>query len=259
MRRYLHKYFPYKERYEIKDINDVRHQFGLMEHIERFEFASEHVRGKVVIDAACGSGIGTRALLNGGAQSILGFDISEDCIRIARQFCSNPRIKFRVQNILFPISDGCDVFVSLETVEHLPYNKLNFYFGTVVGCLKEDGVFIVSTPNRSAYLPGSSIDHKPANPYHKFEFDYAEFREYLEKYFGEVHIYSQIKMNSCRYLYRTLDILLSRFLRSDIIPKLLKKFGYYKIIQEENTHNYCFLLAVCKKPQKTLAQGSKQG
>src|SRR5687767_6601798 len=55
------------------------------EHIYRYRFAARFVRGRRVLDIACGEGYGAAALLRAGAASVIGVDISEEACEHARQ------------------------------------------------------------------------------------------------------------------------------------------------------------------------------
>src|SRR5437868_8858698 len=55
------------------------------EHIYRYRFATGFVRNKRVLDIACGEGYGTAALLQAGAASVIGVDISADVCDHARR------------------------------------------------------------------------------------------------------------------------------------------------------------------------------
>jgi O-antigen biosynthesis protein len=46
------------------------------EHVYRYAFASDFVKGKYVLDIACGEGYGSAVLLKAGAEKVIGIDIS---------------------------------------------------------------------------------------------------------------------------------------------------------------------------------------
>ena len=46
----------------------------------RYEFAKKYVKGKIVVDAACGSGYGSVILAQNHPQKIYAFDLSEEAI-----------------------------------------------------------------------------------------------------------------------------------------------------------------------------------
>ena len=54
------------------------------DHIGRYRFAKDFVRGKRVLDVACGEGYGSSALTKAGAAAVIGIDSSaEVCARPA--------------------------------------------------------------------------------------------------------------------------------------------------------------------------------
>jgi len=58
--------------------------------------------------------------------------------------------------------------------------------------LKEDGIFLISTPNKIVY---DSEQIEP-NPFHKKELTLTEFQNLLKSYFTNVKVYSQKAFNS---------------------------------------------------------------
>src|SRR5215831_8579299 len=88
------------------------------EHIYRYRFASEFVKGKRVLDIACGEGYGAAALLKAGAASVVGVDICpETCEHARRKYGIDARVG-HVHSIPLP-SHVIDVIVSFETLEHV--------------------------------------------------------------------------------------------------------------------------------------------
>ena len=90
------------------------------EHIHRYAFAGELVRGKRVLDAACGEGYGAAQLVC-TAQSVKAVDISDEAISHAQR-------RYRAENLEFRVADCCklpfpddefECIVSFETLEHL--------------------------------------------------------------------------------------------------------------------------------------------
>src|SRR2546427_8313662 len=93
----------------------------LEEHTERYRFTGKLLRGRVALDAACGSGYGLAILANSGAARVIGLDASERAIRLAKKEACDPRIAIiRGDVTRLPIkSKVIDVAVCLETIEHL--------------------------------------------------------------------------------------------------------------------------------------------
>ena len=98
------------------------------------------------LDAACGSGYGTK-ILSYKAKKAIGIDYSNKALLIARLFYHQPKIRYQhmdCYNLKFKDS-YFDKVVSLETIEHLADAEL--FLAQVQRILKPRGVFIVSTPN----------------------------------------------------------------------------------------------------------------
>src|ERR1017187_1344633 len=128
------------------------------EHIYRYRFATTFVNGKKVLDIACGEGYGAAALMQSGATSVIGVDVSpEACEHATHRYGIKTRLG-DAQNI--PLENASvDTVVSFETIEHLA--RPEKFLDECVRVLAPGGQIIISTPNRDVYLL-----HAPQNPYH---------------------------------------------------------------------------------------------
>ena len=63
------------------------------EHRHRYKMASEYIVGKYVLDAACGSGYGTKILAE-AAKTVIGIDYDADLV----EYCKNNNEK---KNVIF--------------------------------------------------------------------------------------------------------------------------------------------------------------
>src|SRR4030042_1724525 len=225
------------------------------ESICRYEFASKFVKGKIVVDAACGTGYGEKILLKKKPKKILAFDISEEAIlkfKTEHKDMDKNKINFQVADITnLPLKNKmADVFVSLETIEHL--KKVDKYLIEVKRVLKDNGIFICSTPNRRVTNPGLSFKGKPFNHFHLFEFSKKEFLKKMENNFQTVNLYGQ-NFNSKKMIkfFNKLALLsspniaikLRQFIK---LPRLLfdlKKQHHVKITKNNREPEY--LIAVC--------------
>ncbi|MGC2422970.1 MAG: class I SAM-dependent methyltransferase [Nitrospirota bacterium] len=162
-----------------------------LEHKARYRFAANFVSNKIIVDCACGSGEGTEVFFKSGAKEIKAFDLSEDAIREAKAKCNHANVDFKINSATkLPLSDEfAEVYVSLETIEHLDDDKLFLMEANRV--LKPGGIFICSTPNRTVTNPGTSLTSKPSNQFHVREYSSAEFGSLLKEYFGQVEFYGQ--------------------------------------------------------------------
>jgi SAM-dependent methyltransferase len=142
------------------------------EHLARYRFAAQLIRGKRVLDAGCGDGYGS-AMLAESASEVVGIDIAEDVIRSASAGYTRPNLHFKPMNVeeisLEPAS--FDAVISFEVFEHIHHpEKL---LDGVKAVLKPGGIFVVSTPNGALVTSG-----KP-NPYHVREYTLDEFQGIL--------------------------------------------------------------------------------
>lgn len=161
------------------------------QHIARYEWVLAFVRGRTVVEAACGTGYGSEIILKGGARRVDCFDVSEEAIHTARKRYNAEGLHFETADVTrLPVTDhSCDVFVSLETIEHIDDDR--GFLAEVRRVLKPGGTFICSTPNRALTNPGTSINDHPFNPYHVREYTLNELESLLHLYFNRCDLYYQ--------------------------------------------------------------------
>ncbi|MES2428714.1 MAG: class I SAM-dependent methyltransferase [Bacteroidota bacterium] len=146
-------------------------------HFNRYKWVSQFVKDKAVLDLACGSGYGSKMLIEiGEAKSVLGGDLSNEVI----DYC---RAKHKtLSNLTFVQLDACkfnienkfDLIVSFETIEHLL--EVELFLANIKNSLKNKASFVLSTP-----ISKKSIDHNPENPHHLIEWDIPTFLYLIEK------------------------------------------------------------------------------
>ena len=150
----------------------------LQQHIGRYVFASTFVKDShFVLDMACGMGYGT-SYLGKKACRVVGGDIDEQSIRYAHSLYSKGNVTFVAADCTeLPFAGSSfDVIVSFETIEHLQYYE--YFLEECQRVMKEDGMFICSTPNRAIFSP-RGLDPRG---YHLKEFAPEELDELLRKY-----------------------------------------------------------------------------
>ena len=159
------------------------------EHMDRYIFAAGLTRGKTILDVACGTGYGADHMVRIGATRAVGVDISAESLNYAQERFGGPeRTSFVcADGTMLPVVDGCfDVVVSFETIEHI-----TGYVEFLMECrrvLRENGLFVCSTPNRRVFSPDVA---EPPNPYHVKEFWPEEFVRLLRRCFVDVALYGQ--------------------------------------------------------------------
>ena len=166
------------------------------EHLHRYAFAAELVKGKRVLDLASGEGYGSY-MLSREAIQVVGVEIDQQTVDYANRRYSNDSIQFICGSILdIPIQGHkiFDVVVCFEAIEHVEdHDKL---LSEVKRLLKEDGLFIVSTPNKATYTDQRHYQ----NPFHKRELYLDEFKSILGSYFENVRILGQ-RIYAMSYLW----------------------------------------------------------
>lgn len=157
-----------------------------IEHLMRYQFASQFVAGKSVLDASCGAGYGS-AILAKDAKSVDGLDISEETIAYAKENYRADNIHYTCGSIAsLPFADASfDVYVSFETLEHVDEKTQKAFLQEALRVLKADGILIVSTPNKNVY------DKRGHNDFHVKELTYTEFHDFLNAKFSNIHFLSQ--------------------------------------------------------------------
>jgi ubiquinone/menaquinone biosynthesis C-methylase UbiE len=175
------------------------------EHIARYRFAKEFVRGKRVLDLACGEGYGAAALKKAGAVSVTGIDNS-------KEICEHARRKYGLDARLgdahtIPLEDrSMDVVVSFETIEHVTDPET--FLKECARVLALPGMAIISTPNRPVYSSNGR-----QNPFHCREFNETEFADLLLTRFRSVKLYTQFPKFASWWSIRSLAAERSPWLR----------------------------------------------
>lgn len=224
-----------------------------LEHNARYEFASTFTENKIVIDCACGSGVGT-SLFSEKASAVNAFDISETALIEARKRCARNNVIFTLASgTKLPTADEfADIYISLETLEHVPADE--DFLKEVARVLKNGGQFICSVPNRYVTNPGKKLEEQPANEFHVREYNEKEFAILLKKYFRKVEMFGQNPNLSSKIYYanavgKFMPFNLSTRLHQSI--KLLfhffRKNTYYAVQKKEIGLEYEYLTAVCIK------------
>ncbi len=112
---------------------------------EKIAEIKKHSRCKV-LDVACGAGLFSNPLSNLG-HDVTGFDVSEESIKIARQYDQTKQVKYLIADAYqFPFPDNTfDVVCAMDFLEHV--NKPELVVKEVARVLKPSGIFFFSTFN----------------------------------------------------------------------------------------------------------------
>lgn len=159
-----------------------------VEHLQRYYSIKDLVKGKIVVDAACGEGYGS-FIMSETAEKVYGVDISVEAVSVATAKYTNSNLKFIKGSIeALPFEENSvDVLVSFETIEHVDEKIQGKFLKEAKRILKQDGVFIISTPDKKIY----SDQYNYKNKFHIKEFYKGEFINFLKIEFQFIKMYNQ--------------------------------------------------------------------
>jgi SAM-dependent methyltransferase len=158
------------------------------EHFARYLFASRLGAGRRVLDAGCGTGYGSAELAR-AASSVTGVDISTDALDYARENFGPAFLRLAQASCTdLPFAAASfDLVTAFEVIEHL--SDWPALLREARRVLAPNGVFVVSTPNRSFYA--ETRQNSGPNPFHEHEFEFDEFKNALQDVFPAVTLYTQ--------------------------------------------------------------------
>src|SRR6266511_3969531 len=112
-------------------------------HLVVYEWISERVGGRHVVDLACGEGYGS-ALLARRAVSVVGVDANAETFEHARLKYAAPNLRFE-RNMIELWQGDVDCVVFLQTIEHV--QDPDAVLEHVKRLVGPEGIAFVSTPN----------------------------------------------------------------------------------------------------------------
>jgi GT2 family glycosyltransferase/SAM-dependent methyltransferase len=158
------------------------------EHMHRYLWAATVVAGRRVLDLGSGEGFGASILAAGEETKVVGVDIDASTVEHAQLNWGGPRTSFTVGNALdlSEFEDGSfGAVVAFEVIEHV--NEQERVLAEVARVLADDGLLIISTPDRRLYSDATG----QVNPFHQHELTYEEFSALLEGPFPHVAVWGQ--------------------------------------------------------------------
>ncbi len=149
------------------------------EHIERYRLARKYARDDwSVVDLATGSGYGSYYLACQKFAHVLGIDHDVTSVAFAEETYAS-----RINNLAFQVGDAGDIpladnqvdlFVSYETLEHVPEPRL--FVQEIHRVLKSNGIVLLSTPNKHL-----AMQRGDENPYHISEMFVEDVMKEMER------------------------------------------------------------------------------
>ncbi|MGM0845379.1 MAG: class I SAM-dependent methyltransferase [Bacillota bacterium] len=152
----------------------------LLEHLARYYFAIESVKGRV-LDIACGSGYGSKVIAKANKaflDEIVAVDHDEETLKYAKSKHYHPLIqyiKMDAEDPRLPEKLGLfDSIISFETLEHLAQEEM--FMKNLYNLLKPGGTLIISTPF------GAGRGQPTNEQFHVHQLTEKEFLELFDDY-----------------------------------------------------------------------------
>ncbi len=167
-------------------VTSVVERHGVIEHLHRYALAMQLSPNKTVLDIASGEGYGG-FLLSKNAEKVFGVDIDKESVDHANEkYSEADNLKFlHGSTTKIPLPDNSiELVVSFETLEH--HKEHDLMMLEILRVLKKDGCLLLSSPEKSIYK-----ERDANNPYHLKELPFLDFKTLLERYFKNVHFFSQ--------------------------------------------------------------------
>jgi SAM-dependent methyltransferase len=156
--------------------------YWFLRHLAVYEWIAPRVRGRRVIDMACGEGYGSAALARHAA-AVVGVDANPQAHEHARLRYRAPNLRFE-RAAIDSFDEPADAVVFLQTIEHLREPPATL--GHVRSLVDGRGVVYVSTPNVLTLAPEGA--ERSDNPWHVREYRAAEFAQLCRACFSSVRI-----------------------------------------------------------------------
>tara|TARA_X000001036_G_scaffold431124_1_gene464891 strand:+ start:419 stop:1162 length:744 start_codon:yes stop_codon:yes gene_type:complete len=224
------------------------------EHRIRYELINRFIQGKKCADISCGVGYGA-FLLGKTAQSVKGFDISEEALDHANNNFKSSNVSFHYLNNLQ--NEKFEFISSIETLEHMNETEGDEFLKKLRNAMTSSATLIISTPLNETRFKENTTE------FHIREYSFVEFKNKLEsngfivnKFYGISNITSE-RMSSKVMGLSLIDIFQTGLHR--IIPKFIRNFAAKLILKknpskpvpeckllEDNIHGSFCQIAICK-------------
>lgn len=163
-------------------------------HEAGYRFADKYCQGMRVLDFGCGSGYGADSIAK-DAQEVHAVDVSMEAIEYAGKRYIRPNLHFLSirPGERLPFADkSFDVIFSSQVIEHIEDDAT--YVAEAARLIKDDGVFILITPDRSSrLLPGQ----RPWNRWHVREYSEHQLTQLIDTHFD---IETLVKMGAAPHV-----------------------------------------------------------
>jgi SAM-dependent methyltransferase len=147
----------------------------------RYQTASRFVKGRDVLEVGCGPGLGLGFLLRQGARSVVGGDINEKSLQIAREHYGQRVECVSLDAHCLPFEDGAfDVVLLFEAIFY--FRKPDVCLSEIRRVLRSGGILVLCLPNKE--LPGFI-----PSPFSFQYYSASQLYELLEQRFCDVKVF----------------------------------------------------------------------
>jgi SAM-dependent methyltransferase len=157
------------------------------EHFHRYLWAARLLAGRRVLDLGSGEGFGA-AILASRSPEVVGVDIDAAAVEHASANYGRPGLSYETASAL-ELSrferGSFGAVVAFEMIEHVADHER--LLAEIAGVLAEDGLLLVSTPDRDLYSEAAGQE----NAFHVHELTQSEFRALLHTRFEHVAMWGQ--------------------------------------------------------------------
>ena len=156
-----------------------------LRHLYAYRYVERFIRNKSVLDIGCGTGYGIHEL-SATALDTVGIDIWINGLRFCNINYGSKTSFLASSGNSLPFRDNSfDLVFSFQVIEHIPTNSVISYLQEIKRVLKDNGVLIVTTPNRRLRLVPLQ---KPWDVDHTREYDAKSLKKLLAEAFENVKI-----------------------------------------------------------------------
>lgn len=193
-----------------------------------YKYASKFIDKKKVLEVGCGSGYGAN-YLSKYCNQYIGIDMSEQNIYYCKETYKKDNLRFIIANSTDLPYDSkyFDVVLSFQVIEHINPEKVINYLSEIRRVMKDDSIFICSTPNKNIRLLPFQ---KPWNPEHKREYNFKEFDRLMKMNFEYVKINFVIGSDEINSI--EINRVKKYALRVYLTKPLLELFPFFKKIKK---------------------------
>jgi len=108
-------------------------------------FVSKDIKGKEILDLACGTGAFISAIIDKSPKKVVGVDLTNGMLDIARKRFSNNKITFIHKSFMDVDFEkkSFDLILLANASRYIPFGEEETFFTNVKRWLKKDGIFVI--------------------------------------------------------------------------------------------------------------------